>query len=66
MLFALLLALAATPQPNELRTFRDWTVGCDNGLACGGIALLPEDGNWDQWVTMSVRRGAGRSDAPVV
>ena len=57
---------AAAPAPGELETYRDWTVGCDNGLACGAIALLPENADWDQWVTMSVRRGAGRSDAPVV
>ena len=25
--------LAATPKPAELKTFKDWTVGCDNGGA---------------------------------
>ena len=55
----LILAAAATiaPDPGELRTFSDWTVGCDNGLACEAIVLLPETAEWSQWVTMSLRRG---------
>ena len=42
---SLLLALAATvaaPQPGELKTFKDWTVGCDNGRACQAVGLLPD------------------------
>ncbi|MGZ8350127.1 MAG: DUF1176 domain-containing protein [Allosphingosinicella sp.] len=66
MLFALLLALAATPQPNELRTFRDWTVGCDNGRACEAIALLPENENWEEWTTLSLRRDAAARARPVI
>ena len=66
-LLALLAAAAATtPEPAELRTFQDWTVGCDNGLACEAVALMPEDGNWDGWTTLSLRRGAGASDPPVL
>lgn len=38
------LLLQATPVPAELKTFGDWTVGCDNGRACQAVALLPEDG----------------------
>jgi hypothetical protein len=66
MMLLILAAAAATPQTGELRTFRDWTVGCDNGLACEAIALLPENEDWDEWTTMSVSRGAGRGDAPTV
>jgi hypothetical protein len=66
MLLILAAAAAAAPQTGELRIFRDWTVGCDNGLACGAIALLPENEDWDQWMTMSVSRGAGRGDTPAV
>ena len=44
------------PQPAELKTFHDWTVGCDNGRACHAVALMP--GDWpEDAVTMSVRRG---------
>lgn len=36
-------AAASTPKPGVLKTFRDWTVGCDNGLTCTMIALGSED-----------------------
>ena len=62
----LLAAAAAIPQPAELHTFQDWTVGCDNGLACEAIALLPEDGESQAWTTLSLRRGAGAGDRPVL
>ncbi len=61
-----LAAAAAAPQPGELKTFRDWTVGCDNGRACQAVALMPEDGNWDARVTMAVRRGAEPDAAPEI
>lgn len=64
MIAALLLAAAAV-QPAELRTFQDWTVGCDNGRACHAVALVPE--HWpDDALTMSVRRGPGPADPPVL
>lgn len=66
MMLPLLLAAAlAAPQPAELRTFQDWTVGCDNGAACHAVALMseewPEDG-----LTMSVRRGPEAGAQPVL
>ncbi len=54
-----LIALAATarsPQPGELKTFKDWTVGCDNGRACQAVGLLPENDVEEAIIT--VRRGA--------
>ena len=64
MIYSLLLA-AAVVQPAELRTFQDWTVGCDNGRACHAVALIPED--WpDDALTMSVRRGPAATDAPAL
>lgn len=65
ILLAAALAASAPAEPGELRTFRDWTVGCDNGRACTGIALLPETADWEQWVTMSLRRGPAPGDAAV-
>lgn len=60
---ALLAAAAAAPHPAELKTFQDWTVGCDNGRACHAVALMPE--SWpDDGLTMSVRRGPGAADSP--
>lgn len=43
MLLLALAAAAAAPQPGEIETFRDWTVGCDNTRACKTVSLLPED-----------------------
>lgn len=60
-----LFAAAAAPQPAELRTFQDWTVGCDNGAACHAVALMPED--WpEDGLTMSVRRGPEAGAQPVL
>ena len=65
MIAAALLAAAAVPHPAELKTFQDWTVGCDNGAACHAVALMPED--WpDDGLTMSVRRGPGPTDSPAI
>ena len=65
MLVAVLLAAAAVPQPGELKTFSDWTVGCDNGRACHAVGLVPEE--WpEEALTMAVRRGPEAGAAPVV
>jgi hypothetical protein len=57
-----LLAAAAAPKPGELKTFRDWTVGCDNGRACQAVGLMPETDA--EATTMSIRRGAEPGAAP--
>lgn len=41
---ALLPVSAVAEELGTLRTFEDWTAGCDNGRACTAISLLPEDG----------------------
>ena len=66
MLSILLAVAAASPHPSEVRTFRDWTVACDNGLACEAIALLPPEEEWEEWTTLSFRRGPRAADRPVV
>ena len=62
---ALLAAAAAIPQPTELKLFKDWTVGCDNGLSCQAVALMPEDMP-EGSATMSLSRGPEADAAPVV
>ena len=65
MILAAVLALAAAaPQPGELKTFRDWTVGCDNGRACQAVALLPEDG--EDGAVLAISRGAEANAVPVI
>jgi hypothetical protein len=67
MILAVMLtaAAAAVPQAAELKTFQDWTVGCDNGAACHAVALMPED--WpEDGLTMSVRRGPEAGARPVL
>jgi hypothetical protein len=64
MLGALLLAATAAsaePKLAELKTFRDWIVGCDNGLLCQASAMMPEA---DTSITVTVRRGAEGSAEP--
>lgn len=52
----------ATPRLGELRTFKDWAVGCDNLRTCMMASLGPEGGDWPV-VTMAVRRVAGPDGA---
>ena len=56
---------AAAAQPGALKTFQDWTVGCDNGRACQAVALLPENGDED-YATLVLTRGPGANDAPEI
>lgn len=67
MIATIIAAAVATsaPQPGALRTFADWTVGCDNGLACTMASLMPE-GKLDGEVTIDVARAPGLPGAIVV
>ncbi len=53
-------ALPPGPQatPGEMRTFRDWVVGCDNRLACTAVALGP-DGAEFPTLRLVVTKAAG-------
>ncbi|MHA3840357.1 DUF1176 domain-containing protein [Sphingomonas aestuarii] len=53
-------ALPPGPQatPGEMRTFRDWVVGCDNRLACTAVALGP-DGAEFPTLRLVVMKAAG-------
>lgn len=64
-------AVASTPEPAdsnaepvfaEIKTFRDWSVACDNGKTCEAVSLAPGEGNL-QAIGMIVRRAAGRDGA---
>ena len=66
MLALVLAAAAAQPQPGALRTFRDWTVGCDNARACQAVALVPEGEDRDAYLLLVVRREAGPNARPVL
>ena len=46
------------PKPGELKTFTDWTVGCDNTLRCTLGSLLPEMGGEDM-ITLNLSREPG-------
>jgi Protein of unknown function (DUF1176) len=53
------------PHPGTLKTFGDWTVGCDNVLTCQMGSLLPE-GDFDGLVTVAMVRDAGEPGAVIV
>ncbi len=57
-------ALVALPGPGlaadragELKTFRDWVIGCDNTLACTALGMAPADGEAGAYV--KIARAAG-------
>ncbi len=49
---------AADVVPAKVDTFRDWAVGCDNGLACQAVALMPQ-ASPEGSLAMVLSRGAG-------
>jgi len=59
----LIAAAAVAPQVADLKTFKDWIVGCDNGLLCQASAMMPEG---DVGITLTVRRAPEGSAAPEV
>lgn len=54
-------ALPSGPQatPGEMRTFRDWVVGCDNRLACTAVALGPDGAEFPTLRIVVARPGGG-------
>lgn len=60
-------AVAQTPRPGLLETYKDWVIGCDNRHRCEALSLLPEGGAWpDNPVTVGVVRDAGPDAAAEV
>lgn len=39
------------PSPGEIKIFKDWAVGCDNGGVCQAVSLLANEGDagFDDW-----------------
>ncbi|WP_373490495.1 DUF1176 domain-containing protein [Parasphingorhabdus sp.] len=66
-IFAAIATAGAVPavQPGEIRTFKDWAVGCDNGADCQAVSLMPEASGAvpDDWEgPISIIRTAGSDD----
>ncbi|MGN6817615.1 MAG: DUF1176 domain-containing protein [Sphingomonas sp.] len=72
----LLAALAAvttpTPQPGEIKTFKDWVVACDNIWSCVAETQMSdnedaegEDGRLEDYHQIDLTR-TGRANAPIV
>lgn len=55
-------ASAPLVAPAKVVTFKDWTVGCDNGLACQAVALMPA-GQPEGSLSVVVTRTEGTSGA---
>ena len=64
-MIAFLAALAiAGPTAGDLKTFKDWVAGCDNGLVCQADGLLPVDDSVS--ATIAVKRGAEPDAIPEI
>lgn len=55
---ATLGSAAAAVTPGKVEIFKDWTVGCDNGLDCEAVALMDPQEN-DRQLSVVVKRPAG-------
>ena len=65
MLSAVLLLAAAQADANgEFPTFKDWTVGCDNGRSCMAVGMS-NPANLDL-ASVVVERGPGPGEAPLI
>lgn len=68
MLFLALAAAAAVPQPapqpGPLKTYGDWTVGCDNGRACQAVALVPGASDRAAYLLLVIERDGAPAAAP--
>lgn len=53
------------PAPGEIKTFKDWAVGCDNGGNCQAVSLVANvaGGGFDSWGgPISITRTPGDND----
>ncbi|CAN5409120.1 DUF1176 domain-containing protein [soil metagenome] len=54
-------AVSAGPRPASLQTYKDWTIGCDNGGRCEAVSLLPPTADFS---TSSITLGVVREQGP--
>lgn len=64
-LFMLAAAAAILPKPGELKSFEDWSVGCDNVRRCTAVSLMEMESGENQ-LTIEIERGADASDAALL
>lgn len=58
------LPAAAADRAGELKTFRDWVIGCDNTLTCTALGMAPADGSGTAFV--KITRAGGPAATPEV
>ncbi|NBU79160.1 MAG: DUF1176 domain-containing protein, partial [Sphingomonadaceae bacterium] len=63
VLLTLAMGVATLPKPGELRSFEDWSVGCDNGRSCTAVSLMDVETNENQLTLQIVRSGAPNAPA---
>ena len=63
--YLIFAASLGASQPGELKTFTDWTVGCDNGLNCHATSLNSENDE-DRDLFVTVKRDGAEESRPVV
>lgn len=61
-ILTLVAAIGASPKPGELKSFDDWSIGCDNGRACMAVSLMEMESGENQ-LTLQISRAPG-GDAP--
>lgn len=54
---ALAMVVSGTPKPGELKSFEDWSIGCDNGRNCTAVSLMEVETNENQ-LTLYITRAA--------
>lgn len=65
VLAAITHTAGAAPQPGSIDTYKDWTIGCDNGGRCEAVSLSPaEQMALDGVVSAHVVRESGPDSAP--
>ena len=66
IILALAAAASLAPRPSELHTYKDWIVGCDNIRSCQANALMPEDGDSDDYLMLTLHRDGGPGDGAML
>ncbi len=65
LFFAGAIASAQAVKPGEVPIFKDWTVGCDNGLSCQAVALADDAFSEDNLAVVVVRPAGAEAQLTV-